>query len=386
MTPSHIVFVITRADAVGGATVHVRDLSAALISLGHRATVLVGGTGPVTRELESAGIPFVSLRHLRRSVNPLRDVLAVREITRAIRSIQPDLVSAHTAKAGCIARLACAGMGLPVLYTPHGWTIGDRLSRVQGFVYRQIERRAAPLSSAIVNVSEYERRLAMQHRVGAPGLHRVIHNGMPDIAPDLRADPRLEPCRIVMVARFEEPKDHATLLEALAGLRHLAWQLELVGDGPREMAIRNLTESLGMAGRVHFRGAVPSAASALSDAQIFVLSSRSEGFPRSILEAMRAGLPVVASDVGGVAEAVRDGRNGFVVPRQSVGPMRQALASLIGDPFRRAGFGAAGRRDYEERFTFGRMFSETLAIYAQAMGVPETAHVEQRRREWQPLR
>jgi glycosyltransferase involved in cell wall biosynthesis len=386
MKPLHIAFVITRADAVGGATVHVRDLSTALISLGHRATVLVGGTGSVTRELQSARIPFVSLRHLMRNVNALRDLLAVREIARAIRRIHPDLVSAHTAKAGCIARLACAGMGLPVLYTPHGWTIGDRLSRVQGFVYRQIERRAAPLSAAIVNVSRYERRLAITHRIGPPELHRVIHNGMPDIAPELRADPRVEPCRIVMVARFEEPKDHATLLQALAGLRHLPWHLELVGDGPRETSIRNLTESLGLAGRVHFRGAVPSAAAILAEAQIFALSSRSEGFPRSILEAMRAGVPVVASGVGGVAEAVRHGHNGYVVPRQSVVPMRQALESLIGDPFRRAGFGAAGRRDYEEKFTFGRMFAETLATYQQVMGAPETARVEQRRREWQLLR
>jgi glycosyltransferase involved in cell wall biosynthesis len=381
----NIAFVITRADAIGGATVHVRDLSAALISRGHRATVVLAGTGAVTRELAAARIPFVSLRHLRRNVNPLRDLLAVREMARTIRRIQPDVVSAHTAKAGCIARLACAGSKIPVLYTPHGWTIGDRLSRVQGFIYRQIERHTAPLSAAIVNVSEYERRLAAQHRIGRSELHRMVHNGMPDIAPAMLAHPRREPCRIVMVARFEEPKDHSTLLEALAGLRHLAWQLDLVGDGPREMAIRKLTESLGLAGRVHFRGAMP-AAPALAEAQVFVLSSRSEGFPRSILEAMRAGLPVVASDVGGVAEAIRHGRNGFVAPRQSAEPLRNALEALIRDPFRRAAFGAEARRDYQEKFTFGRMFAETFAIYEQVTGVPETARVQQRREQWQPLR
>jgi len=383
MRSMNIVFVITRADAIGGATVHVRDLSAALISSGHRATVVVGGTGAVTRELESARIPFVSLRHLRRSISPLQDVLAVREMAGAVQRIHPDLVSAHTAKAGCIARLACARMDVPVLYTPHGWTIGDRISRVQGLAYRQIERRTAPLSAAIVNVSEYERRLAIEHRIGNPELHRMIHNGMPDIAAGLRADPRVEPCRIVMVARFEEPKDHATLLQALAGLRHLPWQLELVGDGPRETGIRDLAESLRLSGRVHFRGAVRSAAAALAEAQIFVLSSRSEGFPRSILEAMRAGLPVIASNVGGVAEAVRNERNGYLVPPQSMASMRQALESLINNPFRRAAFGAVGRRDYEEKFTFGRMFAETLTVYAQVTGIPE--FVRQRREEWQPL-
>jgi len=115
------------------------------------------------------------------------------------------------------------------------------------------------------------------------------------------------------------------------------------------------------------------------------LSSRSEGFPRSIIEAMRAGLPVVASDVGGVAEAVRDGRTGYVVPRQSVDSMRDALESLIRDPFRRAAFGADGRRDYERKFTFHRMLSQTVSVYEHITGVPATVPVLQRREEWQPL-
>jgi glycosyltransferase involved in cell wall biosynthesis len=379
----NIAFVITRADAVGGATVHVRDLASALMEWGHRATVVLSGTGAVTRQLEAAGVPYIPLRHLRRNVSPVHDVLAARELRAAIQDIGPDLVSAHTAKAGCIARLACAGTGVPVLYTPHGWTIGDRLSRAQGFIYRQIERHTAPLSAAIINVCEYERRLAMKHRVGFARQHRVIHNGMPDIAPRLRAEPSLEPCRIVMVARFEEPKDHRTLLQALSGLKHLDWDLELVGDGPGEPAARQLTASLGLAERVRFRGAQASAAPALAEAQIYVLSSRSEGFPRSILEAMRAGLPVVASAVGGVAEAVEDGRSGFVVPPQSVSAMRGALELLLSDPYRRAAFGESGRRTYEAKFTFARMLDETVSIYEQVTGM--TVAVRQGREEWQAL-
>lgn len=385
MNRLNIAFVITRADAVGGATVHVRDLAAALIAAGHRATVLVGGEGAVTRQLEGAGIPFVSLRRLRRSVNPVHDLLAVRELAAAIREIGPDLVSAHTAKAGCLARLAGAKTGVPVIYTPHGWTIGDRLSAAQGFVYRQVERRMAPLSAAIVNVCEYERALALKHGVGFPGQHRVIHNGMPDVSEELRADPRREPCRIVMVARFEEPKDHATLLKALAGLRRFRWDLELVGDGPGEPAVRKLTEDLRLGGRVRFRGAVASAAPVLAEAQAFVLSSRSEGFPRSILEAMRAGLPVVASEAGGIPEAVKHGRTGYIVPRSSVTSMQNALEFLIRDPFRRAAFGVEGRREYEARFTFTRMLGETVKVYEQITGTPVETGAREEKHGWQPL-
>jgi glycosyltransferase involved in cell wall biosynthesis len=94
----------------------------------------------------------------------------------------------------------------------------------------------------------------------------------------------------------------------------------------------------------------------------------------------------VASNVGGVAEAVRHGRTGYVVQRQSVSEMREALQSLISDPFRRAGFGAEGRRDYEQKFTFRRLFDETVSIYEQIMGVPATVPALQRREEWQPQR
>jgi hypothetical protein len=115
-----IAFVITRADAVGGATIHVRDLAVALAAEGHSPTVLVGGSGPVSRELDACGIRVVSLPHLARPMNPLHDALAVREIAGAISRLAPDLVSAHTAKAGCLARLACSRMNVPVLFRSAG--------------------------------------------------------------------------------------------------------------------------------------------------------------------------------------------------------------------------------------------------------------------------
>jgi glycosyltransferase involved in cell wall biosynthesis len=365
-----IAFVITRADAVGGATIHVRDLAVALAAKGHSPTVLVGGSGPVSRELDACGIRVVSLRHLRREMNPLRDALAVREIAGAVRRLAPDLVSAHTAKAGCLARLACSGMSVPVLYTPHGWAIADRVSLRRGRFYRVVERAAAPLARAIVNVCGYERRLAAMHGIGCDAQHRVIYNGMPDIPSELRARPESDPPHIVMVARFEPPKDHETLLRALAGLRDWAWTCELVGDGPGLERARALATRLGLRPRVRFVGSTPHVATALAGAQIFALATRSEAFPRSILEAMRAGLPVVASDVGGIAEAVEHGVTGLVVPRQSVAALEDALGELLADADMRVRLGAAGRRAYASRFTFRRMLSQTLSLYEEVAGAP----------------
>src|SRR5581483_10967830 len=101
-----IAYVVTRADSVGGAQVHVLDLSQALLAEGHEVTVLVGGGGPVIQELKTRGIPYYSIRHLGKPLRPGADIRATLELCKALRTIRPQLVAAHTAKAGMLARWA----------------------------------------------------------------------------------------------------------------------------------------------------------------------------------------------------------------------------------------------------------------------------------------
>jgi glycosyltransferase involved in cell wall biosynthesis len=358
-----IAYAITRADSVGGASVHVCEMARLMLERGHQAMVFIGGTGPVTERLARAGVPFHPLRFLRRAIRPDADLRAWLELTAALRDFRPDLVSTHTAKAGWIGRAACARLGLPAIYTPHGWPIGNRMPGPRARLFRAAERRAAPWARAIVCVCEYERRLALAHGLGRPGQLHVIYNGVRDVPAQLRAVPAAGPPRIVSVARCEPPKDHATLLEALARLRDLEWQLELVGGGPLESAARAQAARSGIAERVHFLGDLEAVAPVLARAQVFVLSSRSEAFPRSVLEAMCAGLPVVASAVGGVAEAVDNGTSGILVPPQDAGALAAALGGLIGESARRQQLGAAARLAYESRFRLERMAEETAALY-----------------------
>lgn len=357
-----VAYLITRADAVGGASIHVRDMASGLIARGGEARVFIGGQGPVTKELASRGVPFEVIPHLLRPIHPLNDAVAIVETTRAIRRWRPDLVSAHTAKAGVVGRLAGMLAGVPVLYTPHGLTAGDRMGRVSGRVFGVIERALAPLASRIVLVSEAERELARRHRIGRPDQLVVIRNGVTEYA--VQAQPELQPARIISVARMERPKAPEALIDALAKLKHLEWTLDLVGGGPLEAAVRIRAERLGLNGRVRFLGARADVADLLAEAQMFVLTTRSEGLPRSILEAMRAGLPVVASRVGGVAEQVDDGATGLLVD----GCPEAALEQLLTRPELRRDMGRAGRRRYEARFTFTRTLNETLRIYDEILG------------------
>lgn len=363
-----IVYVITRSDAIGGAHVHVRDLACALLQRGHEVTVLVGGRGPFTGELEVRGVPYRSLVHLVRPIRPGTDLRGAVELRRALAELRSDLVSTHSSKAGWLGRMAARSLGIPVVFTAHGWAFTEGVPERERRLYALAERLAAPFADRIITVSEYDRELALRYRVACAKKLVRVHNGMPDIDPAYRSRPGVQPPTLVMVARFEPQKDHLTLFRALTELRELSWELELIGDGPLWETMRVEAQRLGLGERVAFLGARKDVAERLGKAQAFVLVSNWEGFPRSILEAMRAGLPVVASDVGGVREAVVDGETGFLVPRGDVAILCDRLRRLLQDPGMRVRMGTAGRRRYERHFTFEQMLDKTLKVYEEVVG------------------
>ncbi len=360
-----ILYLVTRADAVGGASIHTRDMAAHMQSCGWEVLIGVGGTGPVTAAYEKAGVPYVSLRHFRRQINPWSDLLALFELLQLISKYRPDLISAHTSKAGFIARFAARCLGVPVIYTPHCWSFVDGFPKARLYLFA--ERIAAPLSDAIITVSENERQEALRKNVGHPDKIITIHNGMPDIAPDFRARPVEHPPRLVMVGRFEEQKDHKTLLTAMAELRDLPWTLDLVGEGPHLVAMQDLAASLSLGDRINFLGYRSDIAHLLAQSQVFLLITTWEGFPRSILEAMRAGLPVIATDVGGNSESVIEGENGYLIPHRDALILAQKLRPLLTQPDLRGQMGRRSRELYDERFTFRTMADRTVALYQRVL-------------------
>ncbi|MEO6055542.1 MAG: glycosyltransferase family 4 protein, partial [Gemmatimonadales bacterium] len=287
---------------------------------------------------------------------------------------RPDLVSTHCAKAGALGRLAAWSLGLPVIYTPHYWSFTDGVPAGSARLYRWAERALAPFGDRVITVCEFDRQLAIRQRVVPAAKLVTVHNGMPDVAIDLRAEPKRSPATLTMVARFEPQKDHRSLLTGLAGLTRYPWQLDLIGDGPLLDATRQMADALGIADRVHFLGQRGDVAARLAQSQVYVLSSNWEGFPRSILEAMRAGLPVVASDVAGVSESVADGVTGYVIPRGDSELWRTRLEGLLSDPDLRARLGANGRARYEEEFTFARTLDRTMAVYQDVWNARDRSH------------
>lgn len=362
-----IAYIVTRADEIGGAQVHVRDLATAMHHAGHEVSVIAGSAGPLSVQLAEQGVPFHPVPALSRELHPWRDLQAFLDLKRALARLRPDLVSTHSSKAGWLGRLAAKVLGIPVLFTAHGWAFTVGVSERARRIYALAERLAAPLADRIITVSEYDLTLALEKRIAPPTKITRIHNGVHDCLVESPPSAPVVGARIVMIGRFSVQKDHPCLLHALARLRQLDWSLDLVGDGPLQAQATALTQSLGIADRVRFLGARNGVCEVLREADVYALISNWEGLPRSILEAMSVGLPVVASDVGGVSEAVREAETGFLVPRNDQELLTERLEALITRADLRGALGARGRRRYREEFRFELMFQRTVALYQQML-------------------
>jgi glycosyltransferase involved in cell wall biosynthesis len=363
-----ILFIITRGDTVGGASIHVRDLSRRLLNEGHEVHVLLGSGEVVPAILQTQEIPFTIIPSMVRAPHPLKDCIALLALLKFLWRWQPKLISTHTSKAGALGRLAALLFRIPAIYTPHCWAFADNFPRAK--LYRGIERIFGRLPAQIVAVSQYEEQMGIAQGVCQPGNTQTIHNGMPDFAA-AQSCPQRSPAKIVMLARFDSQKDHQTLLLALSKLKHLDWQLELIGDGPLLASIQSEALRLKLNERITFNGYSNKAESVLKEAQIFVLATLWESFPRSILEAMRAGLPVIASDVGGCSESVEHGETGFIVKTHDHQALCEKLELLIQSPELRKKMGQAGRERYEKEFTFEIMFRKYQALYSRLIQEPQ---------------
>lgn len=370
-----ILYVITRSIA-GGSQMHVSELIRALAGR-HEIALLTGEAGFLADEAARLNARVFVIPELVRSVLPHHDFMAVIKARTIIRQFAPDIIHTHCSKAGLIGRLAGRLEGVPTIYTAHGWRFAPGVAWPERMVAWPGEWVGARLGEHIITVSTYDYDLATRYRIAGPNDVALIHNGIGDCPVSSRKADRSQ-IQLVMVARFAPPKDHVLVLRALEGLpAHVC--LQLIGDGPSLTETLGQAIALGVGHRVSFLGQRTDVAEILSDSDVLVLASNSEGLPISILEGLRAGLPVVATDVGGVRDCVRDGSNGMVVPRADVTSLHSALSSLVEAPSLRARMGAQGRQLYEQQFTADHMVSKTYRVYEQV------AHAAGRRSRSGPI-
>jgi glycosyltransferase involved in cell wall biosynthesis len=362
-TRPRIVFLVTLAET-GGAQTYVASL---LVPLRRDFDVVVAahGSGPLEDATRAAGARFIPLRHVRRTVKPVRDLLGLLELLRLLRRERPQIVHVNSAKAAALGRVAAWFARVPLrVYTVHGWAF-LAYEGAASAAYRWVERALRPLTTVTICVSENERRAGLAARACAEATTVVIRNGVDSTAPEPDRPPEGEP-RVVMVGRLQAPKDPLTLVRALATLQGRDVEALLVGDGPDRAAVEKEVRRLELES-VRLLGQRNDVAELLRTAAIFVLSTRSEGLPLSILEAMAVGLPVIASNVGGVPELVVDGETGVLVPPGDPHSLAGAIERLLGNPALLRQLGEAGRARVREHFDLAAVRQAHLDLYSDLL-------------------
>ena len=277
-----------------------------------------------------------------------------------------ELVHAHSSKAGFLARLAAltAGRRQRCIFTPHGWSFWAA-EGAERRLYLGLERLAAHWCHSLVALSQAERAAGLAAGVGREEQYRVIFNGV-DVERFATA-PEPVPDRIVVVTRFAPPKRNDLLVDAFSLIRRTRPRAELhvVGDGPDRGTLERQIGELGLDGAVRLLGRRDDIPEILSRAACFVLASDYEGCPLAVIEAMAAGVPVVATGVGGVPELVADGESGLVVPPGAAPAFAAAVETVLSDQARARQMGAAGRVIARSRLSHERMISDVLRLYEE---------------------
>jgi len=379
MSRPRVAHVITRL-IVGGAQ---ENTLASVI--GHRrrgaydADLLVGPTygreGSLEPEAAAAGVELVRVPALLRETNPVADPVALTDLARRFRRGRYDIVHTHSSKAGILGRVAARIARVPcVVHTAHGWGFHPGQRGAVRRTYERVERAAADLAHALVVVTPLDREKALELGIGRPAQYEVIRSGI-DVARFASPTRSREETRRALgipagsvvvgsVMRLALQKAPDLLVEAFAPLarEHPELRLLLVGDGPLRTALETRVSALGLEGQVVLPGLRRDVPELLAAMDVFALSSRWEGLPRVLPQAMAASLPIVATAADGSAEAVRDGENGLLVPSGDVGALSAAIGRLVADRDLRERMGAAGHARAAE-FDVDTMVARIEALY-----------------------
>lgn len=319
----------------------------------------------------SGRIELFPLPSLGRELCLTRDVTAFCGIIRAIRAFRPDVVHCHSSKAGALGRVAARLCGVgQILYTPHAYSFqSPSLSKKKKAVYRMIEGGLGRFfTDGTLNVSKGERDFALQAKLGRPERFHVVYNGVEDLPQEqkpLRLHALLgvspETRLIGCAARIDEQKDPTTFLEIVRLTAHLpnlcyVW----IGDGPQAQALAEQRDALGLQNRLFLPGYLPDADLLVGELDDYLSTALYEGMPYAPIEALRAGTPMIATDVTGNNEIALPNKSGLLFPAQNAREGARIIeAELLSPVLSRE----EARAVFLERFSLAAMLNAIKTLY-----------------------
>lgn len=378
-----ILRIIARLN-VGGPAVHTILLTEALNNDRFESILIAGQVEKYEKDMiylaRQKGVNPIIISELGRQPRPIKDLIALWKIYNLIMRERPDIVHTHTAKAGVLGRIAAIFAGVRIrIHTFHGNIFEGYFNRLYVKLFILIEKILAYFTTSIVVVSEEQKKEIVQHykiagseKIKVIPLGLELENFFSLEAPvgNLRREYKIRDDAIVVgiIGRLVSIKNHRMFLDAI---RHLTNSLDnkfnikylIIGDGRERPALEEYMKNLGLDGDVTFCGWREDMREVYSDLDIVALTSLNEGTPLSLIEALAAGKPVVATKVGGVVDVVEDGVNGYLVSSGDIEGFSQRLTTLIEDLHKRREFGFKGREMVRHKFSKERLIEDIKSLY-----------------------
>ncbi len=378
MAPRRVLHIITEL-ALGGAQRSVVQLVAQLDRRRFLPTLISadGLLAPAARQIPD--LPVVVLPSLRRAIHPAADCAAFRQLVAFIRRGRFDIVHTHSSKAGILGRWAAHLAKTPViLHTIHGFAFHSFQPPGVRWAYQGLERLTARITDGLIAVSARDREAGLRAGIGRPAQYRLIRYGIerapfgvPGARPAVRRALGLAPDQPVIgtVACLKPQKAPLDFVRACALIRRQipGAQFLLVGDGALRPRVERLRRHLGLDDSLHLLGWREDVPRLLGAMDVFVLASRWEGLPIACLEAMASGLPIVATQAGGIPEVVAHGRNGLLVPVAQPVRLAESVARLWKDTNLARRMGEQNRQTLDDTFTVERMVAQTEQFYDELL-------------------
>ncbi len=367
-----ILYIITKS-VWGGANRYVFDLATNL-SGKFKVSIAAGGKEKFYQKIKETDIPYYDISNFQRTINPFKDIFAFFEVLSLIFQIKPDIIHVNSPKAGGIVGVAAwfyklfIHYRLCLVYTSHGWTFSEDRPKWQIFLIKLFSKITCFFYDKIICVSQYDRKIALKNKIATADKLTTIYNSISPInflakeQAQKKLINKISPLVVGTVAEWTKNKGLIYLLKALEEIKEKEFDAILIGSGenPDKEKMYRLVEKNK---NIYLIEWIDNAASYLKAFDIFVLPSLKEGLPYTILEAMLAETPIIATNVGGIPEMIENNVNGILIQSKNSQQLAEKILYLINNPEKAVVMAQKARKKVEKKFSLEKMIKKTKAMY-----------------------
>jgi len=374
MAKKSILYIITKS-VWGGAAKYVFDLSNNL-SEDFNIAIAAGDKGKFFDKIKKSKLPYYQINNFQRTINPFKDIFAFFEILSLLIQLKPDIIHINSSKAGGIAGLAgwiykiISNKKIKLIFTAHGWAFAEDKAKWKISLIKFFSKITAAFYDKIICVSEYDRKIAIDNNICPNNKLVAIHNGI-DIKninfltkeeAQNKLINRISPLLIGTIAEWTHNKGLIYLLRAIKKIKDKEFDVVLIGSGenPDKEKMDKLTRKYK---NIHLIEYIPDAVKYLKAFDIFVLPSTKEGLSYTIIEAMIAEIPIIATNVGGIPEMITDQETGFSIEPKSPELISKKIEYILSNPEKVKTITEKARQKAEQEFTLKKMIEKTKKLY-----------------------